>query len=132
MQRAGAARQQRATLCGVPQADEQSRAARPLGPAPQRLYVEIDAAKTPEPDEWKDMKVGVVFDVSVADGTQQIGTKTYIGRCSICSSPTPSRSSTSTMPMNTSARSVTAAGVMMIPSVWRGIALRNAASKLAI
>jgi hypothetical protein len=46
--------------------------------APERLYVEIDAAKAPEPDEWKDVKVGVVFDVAVVNGAQCIGTKTYI------------------------------------------------------
>jgi len=43
-----------------------------------RLYIEIDAAKTHELDEWKDTKVGVVFNAVQVNDKQHAGTKTYV------------------------------------------------------
>jgi len=43
-----------------------------------RLYIEIDAAKVHETEEWKDTKVGVVFDTHQVDGIHRPNSKTYV------------------------------------------------------
>jgi len=51
-----------------------------MGAAPfvERLYIEIDAAKFHAVDDWRDTKVGVVFDVRQVNGVQHVNDKTYV------------------------------------------------------
>jgi hypothetical protein len=49
--------------------------------APERLYVAVDACKTPLTDHWRETKIGSVYDARGRDeeGVDRVGRTTYVG-----------------------------------------------------
>lgn len=49
--------------------------------APERLYVAVDACKTPLRDQWRETKIGAVYDTQGRDeeGVDRVGRTTYVG-----------------------------------------------------
>jgi hypothetical protein len=48
---------------------------------PERLYVAVDACKTPLTDQWRETKIGAVYDTRGRDeeGVDRLGRTTYVG-----------------------------------------------------